>query len=557
MLEMPTTVLTIAGSDSSGGAGIQADLKTFAALDCYGCSAVTALTAQNTLGVQGVHPTPPAFLEQQIQSIFEDLDVHAIKTGMLYDTENTRAVVRTLRTFMKPDPDNPVRQSIPLVCDPVCVSTSGHTLLDPTAVSVLIEELFPISTLITPNKSEAELLLRHRELPADIRNLDDMLVASKNLLIFGSKGVLLKGGHLITTTSEVTQFSTAHPDITVISQGMLDENMEILKVGALPEPTELVADVLSISSGSTILFVRPRIDSNSTHGTGCTLSAALTCELAKGQSLEEATRLASIFTYSSISTAQSIGRGHGPLNHLHGISRRCVSLPTKSNPYPLTHYLIRSNAKAWKDYVEHAFVRQLGEGTLPQGYFVHFIKQDYFYLKYYARAYALLAAKSTTFSGIQDATKSVLSILHETGMHKQFCAQYGVSEEELESTPEDAATTAYGAYLIDVGLQGDTTKLLMSLLSCLLGYGEVGLWLKKEAEREGSLIRIEGNPYKKWIEDYSGKDFQAAVKFGLDAIETRAVDDPPSSKRLEEWRVVWEKCTLFEKGFWDNAMGRD
>ncbi|KAH9939574.1 Phosphomethylpyrimidine kinase-domain-containing protein [Amylocystis lapponica] len=549
MTEHHPAVMSIAGSDSSGGAGIQADLKTFTALGCYGTSVVTALTAQNTTGVQAVHPSPPAFLEQQLRSVFEDISIRAIKTGMLFDAENTRVVTRTLKSHFA------AASLPPLVCDPVCVSTSGHTLLHPDAIEVLITELFPLAALITPNKSEASLLLSHRNLPSEVENLEDMLSAAKNLLSLGPKAVLLKGGHITTTIADVDRVSAAYPGLRVIRDGLLAENMEILQVAEVDLGTRpLVVDVLQQAEEAT-LFIRPRIESTSTHGTGCTLSAALTCGLSRGENVVEATRSAASYTHLGIETAAIIGRGHGPLNHLHATVLRTVPLPTPSNPHPLTRLLISSTGDIWKAYVQHDFVKQLARGTLPRECFLHFIKQDYFYLKYYARAYGLLAAKSATFPAIDSATRTIGNVIREVSMHREFCAQWGISEAELDATRESPATTAYGAYLLNVGLQGDASRLVMALAACLLGYGEVGLWLKREAARADSWVRLEGNPYVKWIEDYSGEWYQSAVKVGLGTIEALAVVDPPSPARLEEWRGVWEECTRLERGFWDMSLG--
>ncbi|KAF9460881.1 Phosphomethylpyrimidine kinase-domain-containing protein [Collybia nuda] len=548
MSTQPPAVLTIAGSDSSGGAGIQADLKTFAAYECYGTSAITALTAQNTTGVQGVHPAPPAFVAQQIRSVLGDISVRAIKTGMLYDADITHAVVEALRGGFN--------GSLPpsLVCDPVCVATSGHSLLDPEAIDVLVTELFPLARLITPNKSEAELLLSHHGLPSGITSLEGMVAAAKNLAQFGSGAVLLKGGHVSATLGDVDRVSRADSTITVIRHGLLGDNMEILQVGVERTfPKRLVVDVLC-EQGGVSLFVRPFIDSTSTHGTGCTLSAAIASELAHGKDLKKAVQNAVAYTHHGIETAYPIGAGHGPLNHFHSMSPRSIHRPTKDNRHPFTKKLIQGNAGEWKEYVEHEFVKLLGQGTLPRGPFIHFIKQDYIYLKYYARAYALLAAKSSTFTAIESATTTILNVISEIATHKSFCNTFGITNEELEDTPEAPATTAYGAYLIDVGLQGDSTKLLMALLACLLGYGEVGLWLKKQASLPNTWVHIEGNPYKKWMDDYGGEHYQGAVKLGLELIEARALQDPPSQMRFEEWRHVWERCTRLERGFWDAAM---
>jgi hydroxymethylpyrimidine/phosphomethylpyrimidine kinase / thiaminase len=218
--------------------------------------------------------------DQQIHSILSDLQIHAMKTGMLYDADNTRAVVQALSSHY--------RNSTPpsLVCDPVCVSTSGHTLLDPLAVDVLISDLFPLARLITPNKAEAELLLSHRQMPSQISNLEDMLSAAQNLLQFGSHAALLKGGHIISSMVDVARLSRQRPDVDVVCHGLFDENMEILQAsGDKDYSDQLVVDVLSEGENVT-LFVRPRIESKSTHGTGCTLSAAITAELAHGNDRE-------------------------------------------------------------------------------------------------------------------------------------------------------------------------------------------------------------------------------------------------------------------------------
>ncbi|KAJ8494986.1 hypothetical protein ONZ51_g1948 [Trametes cubensis] len=542
----PPNVLTIAGSDPSGGAGIQADLKAFTAFGCYGMSVITALTAQNTLGVQGVHPAPPEFVKQQLRSILDDLEVNAIKTGMLFDAANTRAVARTLKAHYSETESMP-----PLVVDPVCVSTSGHTLLAPEAVQVVIDELCPLAALITPNKAEAELLLsQKRGATVNISSLEDMISSAESLLALGCKAVLLKGGHVELTLSDVEKLAAARQDVTVVREELLLDNMEILQVNERDLSTRpLVVDVLR-EAEKTTLFVSPRIESSSTHGTGCTLSAVIASLCSKGNTVAEATRQATAFTHVGIETAFPVGHGHGPLNHLHALTQRIIP--------PVSHFSSAKTyshaARTWKAYVEHDFVKQLAKGTLPKECFLHFIKQDYLYLKYYARAYGLLVAKSSTYSSIQSATQTIINIINEVSTHKAFCAQWGISETDLASTPESPSTTAYGAYLIDMGLQGDSAKLIMALAACLLGYGEVGLWLKKEAAKPNSWVKLEGNAYLRWIEDYSGEQYQNAVKLGLETIEALAVADPPSALRFKEWCDIWEKCTQLEKGFWDASL---
>jgi hydroxymethylpyrimidine/phosphomethylpyrimidine kinase len=258
-------VLTIAGSDSGGGAGIQADLKTFAALGCYGMSAITALTAQNTVGVQGIHAVPAEFLKAQIQSVVEDIGVDAVKIGMLHAPGIVDVVAWAIDHY----------QLTNVVFDPVMVATSGDRLIANETVQVLVRELFPRVTVITPNLDEAALLLE-RSIP----NAEALHTAAEDLLAMGVKAVLLKGGHLAG-----------------------DE----------------VVDVLLQSGMAPQRLASPRIASHNVHGTGCTLSSAIAAHLALGHPLAEAVALARRFILGAIAEGANVttGHGHGPLNHGH------------------------------------------------------------------------------------------------------------------------------------------------------------------------------------------------------------------------------------------------
>jgi hydroxymethylpyrimidine/phosphomethylpyrimidine kinase len=258
-------VLTIAGSDSGGGAGIQADLKTFAALGCYGMSAITALTAQNTVGVQGIHAVPADFLKAQLQSVIEDIGVDAVKIGMLHDPAVVEVVAWAVQHYKLRN----------VVLDPVMVATSGDRLIAEPTIQVLVDVLFPLATVITPNLDEASLLLQR-----PIGSVDDLPSAAQALLAQGAHAVLLKGGHL---------------------------------------PGEQVVDLLARPGQPDIELASPRIPSRNTHGTGCTLSSAIAANLALGATLEEAVRLARFYILEAIRQGARVvvGHGHGPLNHGH------------------------------------------------------------------------------------------------------------------------------------------------------------------------------------------------------------------------------------------------
>jgi hydroxymethylpyrimidine/phosphomethylpyrimidine kinase len=263
----PPILLSIAGSDPSGGAGIQADLKTFTAHLGYGAAVITALTAQNTVGVSGVHAAPPAFVRQQLEDVCADLDVAAAKTGMLVDARTIDAVVDGLQAVF-------ARQRFPLVVDPVLVSKSGHALLTDDAVDTMRARLLPLATIVTPNLPEAARLVGF-----DVLSHDDAVRAGRALLAVGAGAALIKGGH-------------GHGDVVV-------------DVLVLPDG---VVDVTSV-----------RLATRHTHGTGCTLSAAIAGRLGRGEAVVDAVRGAVAFVHTAIATAPGFGAGHGPLNHLHGL----------------------------------------------------------------------------------------------------------------------------------------------------------------------------------------------------------------------------------------------
>ncbi|GIO85838.1 hydroxymethylpyrimidine/phosphomethylpyrimidine kinase [Paenibacillus faecis] len=269
--------LTIAGSDSGGGAGIQADLKTFQELDVYGMSAITAITVQNTLGVSGVYPLPPAAAAEQIRAVGSDLGVDALKTGMLFDAEIIRAVAAEIRRFGWKR----------VVVDPVMIAKGGETLLRREAVAALREELLPLAQVVTPNLPEAEVL---SGLP--IRTMQERREAAKRIRAMGPELVVIKGGHDEGNT-RVSESGKSWPS----SQAGVE-----------------VVDLVYDGSHFTEL-AGLRVQTVHTHGTGCTFSAALTAALAKGAALQEAVRTARAFIQAAIEDSLELGRGHGPTNH--------------------------------------------------------------------------------------------------------------------------------------------------------------------------------------------------------------------------------------------------
>ncbi|TFY99234.1 bifunctional hydroxymethylpyrimidine kinase/phosphomethylpyrimidine kinase [Ramlibacter henchirensis] len=269
-------VLTIAGSDSGGGAGIQADLKTFSALGCYGMSAITALTAQNTLGVRSIHAVPLDILSDQIDAVAQDIGIDAVKIGMLHSAPTVQTVAAALDR-------HGLRQ---VVLDPVMVATSGAVLIDRQAVASLVRELFPRALLVTPNLDEAAMLVDR-----PLRNESDMEAAAQQLLGMGARAVLLKGGHL---------------------EG------------------EMVSDLLLVQGAPPRWFRDPRIPTRNTHGTGCTLSSAIAAWIALGAGLEDAVARARAYVRAALEAGAKVrtGAGSGPLNHAH------APVPMQLRPLP-------------------------------------------------------------------------------------------------------------------------------------------------------------------------------------------------------------------------------
>jgi hydroxymethylpyrimidine/phosphomethylpyrimidine kinase len=259
------TALTIAGSDSGGGAGIQADLKTFAALGCYGASVITALTAQNTHQVRAIHPVPQSFISEQLQAVLEDISVDAIKIGMLHDA----AVIEAIATELQKYPH------IPVVLDPVMVSTSGAKLIEDAAIEALKQHLFPLAALITPNLYEAAELTGKK-----LSSKQQFEVATNELLAQGAKAVLLKGGHL---------------------EGKAEDYF------------------FNATTKEAFWLSNQRIDTGNTHGTGCSLSSAVAARLAKGATLAEAVREAKNWLSGALAAGADykLGNGHGPVHHFY------------------------------------------------------------------------------------------------------------------------------------------------------------------------------------------------------------------------------------------------
>jgi len=499
---LPPRSMTIAGSDSGGGAGIQADLKTFTALQVYSSSVIAALTAQNTTKVTGIHAVPAEFVEEQLVDVLEDIGTDSVKTGMLFNSDIIKTIVRVLKKY----------NVTKVVVDPVMVASSGARLLEDDTIEVVRNVLLPIAYVITPNIPEAEVLTG-----LTITTIDDMKNAAQMLYNMGVKYPLIKGGHIaFNAKNEVAKNSeeaTYITDILYDGQTFYEEKMEY-------------------------------IHTQNTHGTGCTLSAAIAAGLAKNESVLTAYRNARNYLQNALKYSFDLGKGHGPLNHYHN---SLVFPDNRSFVQVLKDYA----KKEYSDYTYHEFVQRLADGTLPVESFRHFLRQDYIYLTHYARVHAICGFKLNNLKKIAEEADIIGIIRKETSLHIKYCESWGISLEELEKTKEASANMAYTRFCIERGLSGDILDLKVALFACLIGYGEIGVRLVNDPN-----TKRENNPYYKWIENYAADLYQSSVTTGIAELEELAKEyiKPGDTRRITELCEVFRQACRLEANFFEMGL---
>ncbi|KAL1976837.1 hypothetical protein VTN31DRAFT_3119 [Thermomyces dupontii] len=510
---MRSRVLVIAGSDSSGGAGLEADQRVLTAHGVYSLTATTGLTAQNTLGVQDIHVVPSKFVRKQIDAALQDVGADVVKLGMLSCKETVDEVASALREH----------QVSKVVLDPVMVSTSGSQLLPTDAVDDLRTKLLPLTTVLTPNIPEARLLLETSgETTTEPHSVDDMIRVAKQLQTLGPKNVLLKGGHLPLSEAVVRPQAEA-------TDGGKDESKRV------------VVDVLCREMGEVVLFETEFLTSKNTHGTGCSLASAIAANLALGKDLEDAVRSAVRYVEAGIKTSVDLGKGSGPINHFHSM----YSLPFAPGRF-IEYVLNRPDMKpVWKEFTEHDFVEGLGDGTLPLERFKEYLIQDYLYLTHFARSNALAAYKAQNMESIAASAKIVMHIKTEMELHLNYCASFGITREEMERTPEKQACTAYSRYILDIGQSQDWLALQVALAPCLIGYGMIAQRLYNQYKHSDTSK----NRYWKWVMNYVADDYVEAVKTGSALLEKDMPTVSPA--RLEELVTIFRETTKLEIAFWD------
>ncbi|TVU61652.1 bifunctional hydroxymethylpyrimidine kinase/phosphomethylpyrimidine kinase [Paenarthrobacter nitroguajacolicus] len=452
-------VLSIAGSDPSGGAGIQADLKSIAAHGGYGMAAITALTAQNTMGVHAVHVPPVEFLRQQLDAISSDIDIDAVKIGMLGDA----AVIDEVRRWLEE-----VRPAV-VVLDPVMVATSGDRLLRESAEKAL-RSLLPLADLITPNLPELAMLLGEPEAPDWSSALDQ----GKRLAAECGNTVLVKGGHLA---------GSECPDALVNTSGLLRR------------------DVVEIAG--------PRVETQNSHGTGCSLSSALATVQARTGDWEASLREVKPWLLQALmsSDALEVGQGSGPVHHFHhqqGLKPGAfaAALWNHATPELEAIYSLR-------------FIQELQSGSLPEPWFNYYLAQDAIYLNGYSRVLARAGALAPTEEEQLFWAKASQQCLEvESELHRNWLG----SRET--STVTGPVTKSYVDHLLASSASGSYAVVLAAILPCYWLYAEVGQQLHTAYVDAGAPA---DHAYADWLRTYSDEDFAEATRKAINFTDSAAV----------------------------------
>lgn len=473
-------VLSIAGTDPTGGAGQAADLKSIAAMGGYGMNVITAVVAQNTVGVTAIHTPPVEILRAQLDAVSSDVALDAVKVGMLGSPE----VIDTVRDWL--DETNPPV----VVIDPVMVATTGGRLLEPRAEAAL-ESLLPLADLITPNLPELAVLAH--EPVAD--TWDAALAQGQRVADHFTVRVLVKGGHL-------------------------------------PGPRTPDALLAPGSEHPLITFDDARVDTHNTHGTGCSLSSAIATAVARSGDWEESVRSARAWLRGALEHADDlrVGHGNGPVHHFHHAQHL---LGESGYSERFTDSLWRDCAQTRDEIDRLAFVVQLGDGSLPRPVFEWYLDQDMQYLEVYSRALAALAAAASSEEAREFFASGAAAVVNvESALHRARLAG-------ADPQPRSEVTQAYADFLLAATGSEPFAVGAAAVLPCYWLYAHVGAALTRRARAAG----MDTHPYGDWLTTYDAPEFQVAAETARDIVDRAArTADPETRRRMRE--VFLRACTL-------------
>ncbi|CAI5756564.1 unnamed protein product [Candida verbasci] len=542
-------VLTIAGSDSSGGAGIEADLKTFSAFGVYGMTCITALTAQNTKGVKTFEKTSSELIKQVLNANLDDFlynytgtaPLKVIKTGML-----TKEAIKEFSYQLPKLKEHKVK----IVIDPVMVSTSGSKLIDEEGMSLCVDHLIKDVFLITPNYPEAQELYNIKEGKEyeEVQSLEDFKNLAKSLQqSLQCKNILVKGGHIPFDANNNVATSNSSKIIDVLYQSELDD---------------------------WVIFESEFIDSKDNHGSGCTLASAIAANLAKGKELDDSIILSIDFIHKGMSTLQrKLGFGNGPLNHfakpaasissvLNGSYNEVKKLLSQHDSFYhflTTHPSVKDN---WTKYVNHPFVKAIAENTLQFDKFLYFLKQDYHYLINYAQIHGLAASTAPNYKQTHAQATIIGEIVTEIEKHKEkLMKNYNidyVKDYEIDSGLKPGkACQDYCDYLLRIGKKENFLGIKVAVAPCLHGYAEAGTYgqsIRKDTEVLGVVTEDQAKIYQTWLDDYTSDWYTNADKEGKNALESLINDNELNIKRVDELVDMFNQVVLLEIEFWNECL---
>lgn len=496
-------VLTIAGSDSSGGAGIEADLKTFCAHGVYGITCITALTAQNTSGVSSIHVTPSDVIRSILQRNFDDFvygydhqcPLKVIKMGML-----TKEAIEAVGEYM-----GAIKQrNIKIIVDPVMITSSGATLADEHAIQLAME-IMRLAYLITPNFPEAQTLFRmvggqSGGMPYT-STVDHCTAIAKYLRDkIGCENVMVKGGHI--------------PDAVA----------------------NRIGDVV-VHDREVTVFESQMIDSPNTHGTGCTLASSIAANTAKGQPLIPSVALAIDYVHRGLVNIDKLGHGTGPLNHLvlpASTIGEILHTPPVLDRFK-SHPQIKPN---WEIFTHHKFVRSLATNTLPLSQFVYFLQQDYYFLKNYIRVQGL-ALNSAPAHLQSHEINGINHVMDEISSHNQKIDSFNVS-----GVPPNGACLTYCEYLMKIAHTNDYWALKVAMAPCLHGYYQACYNVSvSHISRDSSRDNTHEIYY-----DYVSDSYKQAIKAGESVLQELDLT------RIDEFVEIFNTVTKMEIEFWDQVL---
>lgn len=521
-------VMTVAGCDSSGGAGVEADIKTITAHRCYAMTCYAALTAQTPQDVFGIHEIPKEFITKMLDSNLRDMKCDVIKTGML-----TLAAVEALSAKLISINEN---ERPKLIVDPVLVATSGSELGSIGLCNAIKANLTPLASLITPNIHESFALIGEE---VKISTVQDVCELAKRVSeVTKCSNILVKGGHIPWGEGEKRH----------------------------------ITDVLYIAAeDKCVVYNGTYAETTHTHGTGCTLASAISSNLARGYSLCQAVYGGIEYVQSGVTIGCQVNQPHitenGPINHVYAIeiplekmvTDECFSahsvVPKASGSlkseeekdffeYVINHPKVKPH---WESYVHHDFVKQIAQGTLKREKFRFFIEQDYAYLIDYARVHCVAASKAPSLDDMEKELNIVGSVKNEMKQHETRLKEvFGVQNDEyFQNIKRGTALNNYSRYFNDIARRGNWQELVASLTPCLMGYGYALI------NNEKFITVKEGDVYHEWCYTYLSKWYQEAMTQGRFIMNQIAQTYP--REQLDTLVTIFGEVCELETKFWDAA----